>query len=98
MSQIILIALAHNSSGRVYDISVDLGNPDVPLIMAEGLGMDSGSGAIPLAGILDPLWDQHVQLGRCGWLRDMAVEEEQKGRRFTPAEILKRAQQMKGPA
>ena len=98
MNQIILIVLAHNSSGRVYDISVDLGNPDAPLIMAEGLGMNSASGAITLADILDPSWDQHVKLGRCTWLRDMAVEEEQKGRRFTPAEILKRAQQMKGPA
>ncbi|MGV3755247.1 MAG: hypothetical protein ACO1QS_07685 [Verrucomicrobiota bacterium] len=98
MPLIIPIVSGCNPSGRVYDISVDLGNPDEPLIMAEGLGMDSASGAITLADILHPSWDRHVQLGRCGWLRDMAVEEEQKGRRFTPAEILKRAQQMKGPA
>jgi hypothetical protein len=40
--------------------------------------------------MLDPRWDDHLRICGCLWLRQLAREEQEAGRRLTADEILSR--------
>jgi hypothetical protein len=97
MYSLIPIATAQVRGGDAYDITLNLADPEHPIIMGEGCGLNAASGSVALADLLQPQWDKHLNYCRCEWLRELAGEEMKVGRKLTPAEILARWEAVKPP-
>ena len=68
-------------------------HPGGPIMLAEGSGHSGAGGNFALAEILDEKWRSHLEICDCLWLRDLALEERERGQIFTADEIWQRAQE-----
>ncbi|HYC71424.1 MAG TPA: hypothetical protein VEB66_09475 [Opitutaceae bacterium] len=73
-----------------YDVSVNLDDPTRPIGLGEGSGHGSIGGSFTLQEIRDPEWREHLKRCGCEWLVTLAEEEERRGIRFLPDQILER--------
>ena len=70
-------------------------HPGGPIMMAEGTGHGSAGGNFALSAMLQPQWQSHLEICGCEWLRDLAIEERERGALFSADEIWERAQKQR---
>lgn len=73
-----------------YDVGVILDQPDQPIALCEGSGHWGSGGSFTLQELRKDRWREHLALCGCEWLVALAEEEERRGRRFSPEEIIER--------
>ena len=80
-----------------YEVRLDLDGGTRPILLNEGSGHANMGGRFSLQDILAPAWTEHLELCDCGWLRDVAREEQARTTPFTAEELLQRQPQPRAP-
>ena len=82
--------LANGGTQYPYEVYLNLeGRRDSTLILSEGSAHTGGAGEYPLSVLLDDQWTLHLEKCDALWLRELAQQEQSRGRAFTINELVK---------
>jgi len=70
-----------------FNVWLHFDKPHSPIEISEGIGHAANGGYFSLQELIKPHWDDCLTICRCLWLRDLASEEQKRGKKFTPSEI-----------